>query len=59
MDLVLYNGKAAGTFPLGFTRLKPGRQYKLAGVTNTASKDGSASWEVKIDGRTAAKLELL
>lgn len=59
MDLVLYNGKAAGTFPIGFTRLKPGRKYKLVGEEKTASREGSAEWNVAIDGRTAMKLEYI
>jgi len=56
LDLVFYNGKEAGTFKLGFTRLKPGATYRLGQQSVTASKDGTASADVAIDGRTALKL---
>jgi hypothetical protein len=57
MELVVYNGKEAGTFRFGFTRLRPGETYYLNGKSVTAGKDGSASFDVHVDGRTAMKLE--
>jgi hypothetical protein len=60
MELVLYPGKEAGNFQLGFTRLKPGDKYSLDGVNGKvsaeASKDGKASFEVQVNGRTALNL---
>ena len=60
MELVLYPGKEAGSFQLGFTRLKPGEKYSWDGargkVSAEGSKDGKASFEVHIDGRTALNL---
>lgn len=60
MELVLYPGKEARNFQLGFTRLKPGEKYSLDGangkVSAEASKDGKASFDVRIDGRTALNL---
>ena len=60
MELVLYPGKEAGKFQLGFTRLKPGEKYSLDGATGKvsaeANKDGLASFEVHVDGRTAFNL---
>jgi hypothetical protein len=58
VDLVFYNGKAAGTFSLGFKNLKVGRKYKLGKLTATADHAGCASFQTAIDGRTAMKLEL-
>jgi hypothetical protein len=53
VDLVLYNGKQAGTFTLGFERLTPGGKYSLStGKNIVADKSGKASVDVKIDGRT-------
>lgn len=57
LDIVLYPGKAAGKFKLGFIRLKPGVEYALGGETKVAGKDGTASFEVVVDGRT--KLDLV
>lgn len=56
VDLVLYNGQQAGTFRLGFTRLKPGVEYVLGGQSAVASKDGTASFGLEVDGRTAVSL---
>jgi hypothetical protein len=60
MELVLYPGKGAGNFQLGFTRLKPGEKYSLdranGKVSTEAHKDGTASFEVRVDGRTALNL---
>ncbi|KAK5298068.1 hypothetical protein LTR99_007757 [Exophiala xenobiotica] len=53
LDLVLYNGKQAGTFTLGFERLTPGGKYSLStGKNLTADKSGKASVDITIDGRT-------
>lgn len=57
IDLVFYNGKEAGNFQLGFTRLQPGATYHLAGKSAVADKNGSASFDLAINGRTAVKLE--
>jgi hypothetical protein len=57
LDLVLYNGKQAGTFTLGLERLTPGGKYSLStGQSVTADKTGKASVDVKIDGRTQVTL---
>jgi hypothetical protein len=58
VDLVLYNGKSAGTFTLGFTKLKAGRKYKLGKQSATADSSGCASFQTQVNGRTALKLEL-
>lgn len=58
LDLVLYNGKEAGVFRLGFERLVPGKQYSLStGDSITANRAGKASIELKISGRTQIVLE--
>ena len=60
LDLVLYPGKEAGKFQLGFKRLVPGKTYTLDGPTGKASvqadKDGIATVEAQIEGRAAFKL---
>lgn len=57
LDLVLYNGKQAGTFSLGFERLVPGGRYSLStGQSLTADNSGRASVDVKVDGRTQVVL---
>jgi hypothetical protein len=56
IDLVLYPGKEAGTFPLGFNRLRPGEVYYLGSQQATANKDGTASFVVEVDGRTVLQL---
>ena len=60
MEIVLYPGKESGKFQLGFNRLQPGEKYSLEGPAGTvpadASKDGQASFEVVVDGRTALNL---
>lgn len=58
VELVLYNGKEAGTFPLRFTKLRSGKRYKLGVQTVLANGEGCASFEAAINGRTALKLEL-
>lgn len=57
MELVLYPGKQSGKFALGFERLQSGQTYRLGEQTAVVSKDGKASFEVMIDGRTAVQLE--
>jgi hypothetical protein len=53
LDLVLYNGNAAGTFSLGFERLVPGKTYLgQDGEKFTADGQGKATISAKIDGRT-------
>ncbi|KIW09925.1 hypothetical protein PV08_11701 [Exophiala spinifera] len=56
LDLVLYPGKDAGFFQLGFERLQPGKAYELAGKSVIASKGGKAVFEVRVEGRTALSL---
>ena len=56
VDLVFYPGKDAGTFTLGFKRLQPGETYDLGGQQATAKPDGTASFNVRVEGRTALKL---
>jgi hypothetical protein len=58
VDLVLYSGKEAGTFPLQFTRLRAGSSYKLGKQAGKADGEGILRFDVAIDGRTALKLEL-
>lgn len=52
LDLVLYPGKSAGTFKLGFERLKAGQRYDVAGQKMQADREGKGSVDVKLDGRT-------
>ena len=56
LDLVLYPGKAAGTFTLGFERLNAGQRYDVAGKKMQADREGKGSVEVKLDGRTPVML---
>ena len=56
LDLVLYPGKEAGKFELGFSRLRPGETYDMGGKSAVAGKSGEATFEVELDGRTALKL---
>jgi hypothetical protein len=58
VDLVLYNGKEAGTFPLQFIKVMAGSTYKLGNQTSKVDAKGVLSFDVVIDGRTALKLEL-
>lgn len=57
VDLVLYNGKEPGMFTLGFKRCKPGERYALMGQEKVVDTAGTVRFEVKIDGRTAGRLE--
>lgn len=53
LDLVLYNGKAAGEFTLGLERLTPGATYSgQTGQSFVASAKGTGCLVVKVDGRT-------
>jgi hypothetical protein len=54
---VLYNGKKAGKFTLGFKNMKAGRAYKLGSQTAVADQNGEAQFSVLIDGRTAITLK--
>lgn len=58
LDLVLYNGGAAGVQSLGFERLKPGESYRAlpTGETLRADAAGRATMDVRIDGRTVLRL---
>ena len=56
LDLVLYPGKEAGKFDLGFSRLESGSSYMLGDAPAAADKDGKATFGVQVDGRTALKL---
>jgi len=58
LDLVLYNGKEAGTFDLGFERLLPNHTYKLSnGGTFTADAEGKGTTKVTVKGRTQVILK--
>lgn len=57
VDLVLYNGRAPGVFSLGFKNCKPGERYVLMGQEQVVAKDGTVTFAVQIDGRTAGRLE--
>lgn len=53
LELVLYNGKEAGAFKVGFERLVPSQKYALSsGGFVTADSAGTASIEINISGRT-------
>ncbi|KAK5164291.1 uncharacterized protein LTR77_009986 [Saxophila tyrrhenica] len=56
MELVLYSGRESRKFQLGFTRLRAGESYSLAGEKKSADKEGKAVWEVRLEGRTALDL---
>ena len=56
LDLVLYPGKEAGKFNLGFKRLSPGAMYTLEGSSVEADENGEATFEAQVDGRTALNL---
>jgi len=57
LELVLYPGATAGTFPLGFSRLKPGARYVNRGGSAApelhADASGRAVADIRVDGRTA------
>ena len=52
LDLVLYNGKAAGKQTLGFERLIPGAKYTVGKYGMTADQSGKGTVEVELNGRT-------
>lgn len=57
LELVLYNGKLAGTVQLGFSRLVPRREYVYGnGKAIVAGEDGKVTLEIFVDGRTAVTL---
>ena len=56
VELVLYNGRKAGNFTLGFKNMKAGRAYRLGSQTAVADHKGEAKLSVSIDGRTAITL---
>ena len=56
LDLVLYNGKAAGKQTLGFERLTPDGKYTLGSESLTADASGKATIDVELDGRTPLML---
>jgi hypothetical protein len=58
LDLVLYNGRDAGTFTLGFGRLAPGASYSLStGGSLVADAAGKASAKLTVSGRTPITLK--
>ncbi|KAF5543685.1 linalool dehydratase-isomerase precursor [Fusarium phyllophilum] len=58
LDLVVYNGKEAGVFKLGFERLIPGQQYSVStGGSVTVNEAGKAFIDAKINGRTQIILQ--
>ncbi|KAF4493293.1 linalool dehydratase-isomerase precursor [Fusarium agapanthi] len=58
LDLVVYNGKEAGVFKLGFERLIPGQQYSVStGGPVTSNGAGKAFIDSKINGRTQIILQ--
>jgi hypothetical protein len=57
VELVLYNGKTAGKFTLGFKNMKAGRVYRLGSQAAVANQKGEAQLSFLVDGRTAVSLE--
>jgi hypothetical protein len=60
LELVLYNGKAAGPQNLALERLQPGATYRVAGAeasTIVADGQGRATLSVRLDGRTAVRID--
>ncbi|PNP86631.1 hypothetical protein FNYG_00021 [Fusarium nygamai] len=58
LDLVVYNGKEAGVYKLGFERLIPGKQHSVStGGSVAANGAGKAYIDAKIDGRTQIILQ--
>ena len=59
LDLVLYNGRAAGPQVLEIGRLQPGRAYRVTGALEaqlTADAQGKAALSLVLDGRTPLHL---
>lgn len=59
LDVVLYPGKAAGVFKLGFERLERGKTYDIGGKRVQADGQGRARVDVEIDSRTSVMMSLL
>lgn len=59
VEVVLYPGREAGRFELGFERLRAGKKYRFGGEEKVASQQGKAVWTVKVDGRSAFELTLV
>jgi hypothetical protein len=60
LELVVYNGGAAGPQDLKIERLRPLASYTVTGAgvsTITADATGSASLAVRLDGRTAVRID--
>lgn len=60
LDLVLYHGKAPGSQRLTLERLRAGAMYRVSGAevsTITADAAGKATLSVRLDGRTAVRIE--
>ncbi|KAH7211266.1 hypothetical protein BKA60DRAFT_598552 [Fusarium oxysporum] len=58
LDLVVYNGKEAGVFKLGFESLIPGQQYSVStGGSVAANGAGKAFIDAEINGRTQIILQ--
>ncbi|MDB5502878.1 MAG: hypothetical protein JWR89_2780 [Tardiphaga sp.] len=61
LNLVLYDGKQPGRFPIRIARLSPGRSYAVEGAQPAsllASPDGAATLHVELNGRTVVRLRL-
>ena len=56
LDMVLYPGKEAGVFKLGFERLTPGGKYQVGNQQIVADDNGLGSADIAIQGRTAVVL---
>ncbi len=54
LEMVLYNGRQPGTYPVLLARLEPGAGYVAEGtdLRFVADADGTAEIAVKLDGRT-------
>lgn len=58
LDLVVYNGKEAGVFKLGFESFIPGQQYSVSsGGSVAANVAGKAFIDAVINGRTRIILQ--
>jgi hypothetical protein len=60
LELVLYNGGSPGPQSLTIERLKAGASYRVSGAetpTITADGQGRATLSVRLDGRTAVRID--
>lgn len=60
LDLTLYPGGGGLRQTLTVARLQPGKAYRLEGAETsvvTADDQGQARFDVKIEGRTAVRLD--